>query len=82
MFALVKKNAQNVASVANGQLKRVAVVGGTLVGIGSAMATDPVYTDPSTITSTATTVFNGVTVLVVAMVGFFIVVRIVKGIRK
>jgi len=36
----------------------------------------------TSITTTATTAFEAVTVLVVAMVGFFIVVRIVKGIRK
>jgi len=47
-----------------------------------ARADDPVYTDPTTLVSTATTVFNTVTVLVVAMVGFYIIVRIVKGIRK
>jgi hypothetical protein len=38
--------------------------------------------DPTSITTTATTAFEGVTVLVVAMVSFFIIVRIVKGIRK
>jgi len=36
----------------------------------------------SGITATATTAFEAVSVLVVAMVGFFIIVRIVKGIRK
>jgi len=38
--------------------------------------------DASGITATATTAFEAVSVLVVAMVGFFIIVRIVKGIRK
>jgi len=38
--------------------------------------------DPTDITGTATTAFEAVTVLVVAMVSFYIIVRIVKGIRK
>jgi len=38
--------------------------------------------DAAGIVTTATTAFEAVTVLVVAMVGFFIIVRIVKGIRK
>jgi len=38
--------------------------------------------DPSELVTTATTAFEAVTTLVVAMVGFYIVVRIVKGIRR
>lgn len=38
--------------------------------------------DPAGVVTTATTTFEAVSVLVVAMVGFFILVRIVKGIRK
>jgi len=38
--------------------------------------------DAADIVTTATTAFEAVSVLVVAMVGFFIIVRIVKGIRK
>jgi energy-converting hydrogenase Eha subunit C len=38
--------------------------------------------DASDITATATSAFEAVSTLVVAMVGFFIIVRIVKGIRK
>jgi len=38
--------------------------------------------DPTGVTATATTAFEAVTVLVVAMVSFYIIVRIVKGIRK
>jgi len=38
--------------------------------------------DAATITSMATTAFEAVSTLVVAMVAFFIIVRIVKGIRK
>jgi len=34
------------------------------------------------ITSNATSAFEAVTILVVAMVSFYIIVRIVKGIRK
>jgi len=48
----------------------------------AALPAHAAYTDPAPIVDTATTVFNTVTVLVVAMVGFFIIVRIVKGIRK
>lgn len=38
--------------------------------------------DATTIVTTATDAFEAVSVLVVAMVAFFIIVRIVKGIRK
>jgi len=38
--------------------------------------------DPSTIVTDASTVFDSVSVLVVGMVGFFIIVKIVKAIRK
>jgi len=57
-------------------LNAVAVLGLT------AMAAMAVAADPDTIVTDATTTFEAVTTLVVAMVGFFIIVRIVKGIRK
>lgn len=55
-----------------------------LVSTPAVMAADP---DPNVvaaqgIVTTATTTFTSVATLVVAMVGFFIIVRIVKGIRK
>lgn len=38
--------------------------------------------DPATIVSASTTIFESVTVLTVAAVGFGIAVRLIKGIRK
>jgi len=38
--------------------------------------------DSASITATATTAFEAVSVLVVAMAGFYIVLRVVKGIRR
>jgi len=56
----------------------------SLLGL-AALSPAPLFAaaaDATTITTTATTAFEAVSVLVVAMVGFFIIVRIVKGIRK
>ena len=47
----------------------------------NAQAADPVG-DATAIVTSATTVFNAVATLVVAMVGFFVIIRIVKGVRK
>lgn len=47
--------------------------------IGTAYAAAP---DPGTVVTTATTAFEAVATLSVAMLGFFIVFRIVKAIRK
>jgi hypothetical protein len=65
----------------------VAVVGGGLavvgakLGLGVALATDTAP-DASTIVDTATSTFDTVGGLVAAAVGFFIIVKIVKWIRK
>ena len=50
-----------------------------LLGGGQAHAADP---DASTIVTTASTTFGTVGTLVVSTVGFFIIVKIVKWIRK
>jgi hypothetical protein len=70
-FALAKRNARRAALAS---LAFIAVA-------PFAHATDDVG-DPTTITAAATTAFDAVTVLVVAMVSFYIIVRIVKGIRR
>ena len=59
---------------------RLALVGGAVLAAGQRLFA--AAADPDTIVTGATTTFEAVTVLVVAMVGFFIAVRIVKGIRK
>ena len=64
-------------------MKRLKQVGAGLLaaGAGSVGAFAQTAPDASTITSTASTAFNAVGALVVTMVGFYIVVRIVKKIR-
>lgn len=47
-----------------------------------AMATDPTAPDASTIVTTATNTFYTVGALVAAVVGFFVIIKIVKWIRK
>lgn len=48
-------------------------------GVASAQAA---AADSASITATATTAFEAVSTLVVAMAGFYIVLRIVKGIKR
>ena len=47
--------------------------------VGTVFAAAP---DPSTVVTTATTAFEAVATLCVAMLGFFVIFRIVKSIRK
>jgi hypothetical protein len=47
-----------------------------------AMATDPTYPDASGVLTTAQTTFVSVGGLISAVVGFFVVVKIIKWIRK
>jgi len=55
----------------------------TLAVLGSsAFMAQAVPADPSDIVTDASTLFDTVSVLVVAMVAFYILVRVVKGIRK
>jgi hypothetical protein len=62
------------------KIKRVfAVVAATSVGAKSAFA-QTTFADPSTITSTATTVFTAVATLMVGIVGFWVVLKIVRKI--
>lgn len=60
-------------------VKRLGVLG-AIVAVPSRLFA--VSADASTITATATTAFEAVSLLVVAIAGFYIVLRIVKGIRK
>lgn len=60
----------------------LAVLGMLMLALTKASAQTSSAADPTTLTATATTAFYAVTTLVVAMVGFYIIVRIVKGIRK
>jgi len=65
------------------QLKKAAAaVGATAIGAGSALAQSggSTFADPGTITSTATTVFTGVATLMVGIVGFWVVLKIVRKI--
>jgi len=59
--------------------KILAVVAATAALISTAHAAAP---DPSAVVTTATTAFEAVATLSVAMLGFFVVFRIVKAIRK
>lgn len=63
------------------KLKKYAAGAGALVASGVAALADGGPADPTTITSTATTAFTAVSVLVVTVVGFYIVVKIVRGIK-
>jgi len=64
------------------KIKRtVAVVAATSIGAASAFAqSGPTFADPSTITTTATTVFTAVAALMVGIVGFWVVLKIVRKI--
>jgi hypothetical protein len=67
------------------KIKRtVAVVAATSIGAASAFAQSggggPTFADPSTITTTATTVFTAVAALMVGIVGFWVVLKIVRKI--
>ena len=55
------------------------VVAALLVSGASAFA-DTTFADPSTITTTATTVFTAVATLMVGIVGFWVVLKIVRKI--
>lgn len=60
-----------------------AVKAAMLAGAGALVSkVQAAAADPDTIVTDATATFEAVTVLVVAMVAFFIIVRIVKGIRR
>ena len=82
--------ADGICEVAGGvNWKRVgtaiAGVGGAILSGISAQAqssggSGPTFADPSTITTTATTVFTGVAALMVAIVGFWVVLKIVRKI--
>jgi hypothetical protein len=60
--------------------KVMATVGAVVVGGAAALADGA--PDASTIVSTASTTFDTVGALVASAVGFFIIVKIVKWIRK
>lgn len=62
--------------------KRKMLVLGSTLALALSNTVNAAAADAATITATATTAFEAVSTLVVAMVAFFIVVRIVKGIRK
>lgn len=59
--------------------KILAAVAMTAALVSTAHAAAP---DPGTVVTTATTAFEAVATLSVAMLGFFIVFRIIKAIRK
>jgi hypothetical protein len=52
-----------------------------LVVLGASSAMAQTAADPTTITAAATTAFEAVTVLVVAMISFFVIAKIIKRIR-
>lgn len=67
---------------AAGRSIKALVVGAVAVGAAvSAHAQSSGAADPTSITTSATTAFNAVTTLVVAVVGFYIIVKIVRGIK-
>jgi hypothetical protein len=55
-------------------------VAALLISGVSAFADAPTFADPSTITTTATTVFTAVATLMVGIVGFWVVLKIVRKI--
>jgi hypothetical protein len=65
------------------KLKSAAVfIAAIFIGVVSAFAqsSGPTFADPSTITATATTVFTAVATLMVGIVGFWVVLKIVRKI--
>ncbi len=74
----IKKVARPCVDFAQRHAKKIVCAGGIMV-TALAHATDP---DPSTIVDTATTTISSVETAVAGAVGFFIVVKIVKWIRK
>lgn len=79
----LKEQASNAWDWAKTGVKTVAAA----LGIGAAIEVvteqgSAAAADAATLVTTATTAFEAVTVLVVAMVGFYLIVRIVKGIRR
>ncbi len=67
----IKKAVVAVAAVA---------VGGVRAFAQSSGGSTPTFADPSTITTTATTVFTAVAALMVGIVGFWVVLKIVRKI--
>ena len=67
-------------TVSNKIKRGLAVVAATAVGAASAHAqgSGSTFADPSTITGTATTVFTAVATLMVGIVGFWVVLKIVR----
>jgi hypothetical protein len=62
------------------KIQKILLAAMSLLAFGNmARATDP---DASTVLTTATTAVTAVETLVVGVVGFFIIVRIVKWVRK
>ena len=74
------KTIRSIKSKSNAVALFAALILATVLG-STARAADPVG-DATAIVTSATTVFNAVATLVVAMVGFFVIIRIVKGVRK
>ena len=74
------KTIRSIKSKSNAVALFAALLLATVLG-STARAADPVG-DATAIVTSATTVFNAVATLVVAMVGFFVIIRIVKGVRK
>ena len=74
------KTIRSIKSKSNAVALFAALILATVLG-PTARAADPVG-DATAIVTSATTVFNAVATLVVAMVGFFVIIRIVKGVRK
>jgi hypothetical protein len=73
-------NRKNRMKEMSNKIKRGAVVvAATSIGAASAFA-QTTFADPSTITTTATTVFTAVASLMVGIVGFWVVLKIVRKI--
>jgi hypothetical protein len=73
---------EKMQTVSNKIKRAVAVAAVTSIGAASAFAqsSGPSFADPSTITTTATTVFTAVATLMVGIVGFWVVLKIVRKI--
>jgi len=78
-------NRKDKMQTVRNKIKRtVAVVAAASIGAASALAQSSgggaTFADPSTITTTATTVFTAVATLMVGIVGFWVVLKIVRKI--
>lgn len=77
-----RRRVERLTKLTKGNMKRILMTGSLLALAALPALADGSAPDASTVVTTATTVFGTVGALVASAVGFFVVVKIVKWIRK